>query len=78
MEARYARSWNKANRGINPLNGSDSLNNPDGMDMHADEQLVNWLEYHLKDKLFSMTKQNLDYHSQKTSPRTYPIRHGPD
>ena len=49
-EARYTCSWNKAN-GINPLNGSDSLNNPDGdgydvnMDgsLSLDEQLVNHL-----------------------------------
>ena len=29
-EARYACSWKKDNAGINPLNGSDLLNNPDG------------------------------------------------
>ena len=58
-EARYTCSWNKDNKGINPLNGSDALNNPDGdgydinMDgvLSIDEQLVNWLEYHLKDQI---------------------------
>ena len=58
-EARYTCSWNKDNKGINPLNGSDALNNPDGdgydinMDgvLSMDEQLVNWLEYHLKDQI---------------------------
>ena len=29
-EARYQCSWGRNNRGINPLNGSDALNNPDG------------------------------------------------
>ena len=29
-EARYACSWNLNNRGINPLNGSDAFQNPDG------------------------------------------------
>ena len=58
-EARYTCSWNKDNSGINPLNGSDALNNPDGdgydinMDgiLSLDEQFVNWLEYHLKDQI---------------------------
>ena len=52
-EARYTCSWNKDNKGINPLNGSDALNNPDGdgydinMDgvLSMDEQLVNCLLY---------------------------------
>ena len=47
------------NRGINPLNGSDARNNPDGdgFDVNHDgildlnESLVNWPEYHLKDQL---------------------------
>ena len=55
-EARYQCSWGRNNRGINPLNGSDALNNPDGdgFDVNHDgvldlnESLVNWLEYHLK------------------------------
>ena len=55
-EARYTCSWSKDNSGINPLNGSDYLNNPDGDGYDVDrdgilspeESLVNWLEYHLK------------------------------
>ena len=58
-EARYACSWNKDNAGINPLNGSDYLNNPDGDGydvnrdglLSLDESLVNWLEYHLKSSI---------------------------
>ncbi len=58
-EARYQCSWGRNNRGINPLNGSDALNNPDGdgFDVNYDgvldlnESLVNWLEYHLKDQI---------------------------
>ncbi len=58
-EARYQCSWARNNRGINPLNGSDALNNPDGdgYDVNHDgvldlnESLVNWLEYHLKDNI---------------------------
>ena len=58
-EARYQCSWGRNNRGINPLNGSDALNNPDGdgFDVNHDgildlnESLVNWLEYHLKDQI---------------------------
>jgi hypothetical protein len=55
-EARYTCSWSKDEAGINPLNGSDALNNPDGdgYDVNHDgildleESLVNWLEYHWK------------------------------
>ena len=58
-EARYQCSWARNNKGINPLNGSDALNNPDGdgYDLNhdgvldLDEQLVNWLEYHLKNQI---------------------------
>ena len=58
-EARYACSWNLANAGINPLNGSDALGNPDGdgYDVDGDgilapqEQFVNWLEYHLRSEI---------------------------
>ena len=70
-EARYTCSWNKDNKGINPLNGSDALNNPDGdgydinMDgvLSMDEQLVNWLEYHLKDQIiyFDSTESGMDF-----------------
>ncbi|MBR84639.1 MAG: hypothetical protein CMA85_01675 [Euryarchaeota archaeon] len=58
-EARYTCSWSKDNSGINPLNGSDYLNNPDGDGYDVDrdgilspeESLVNWLEYHLKSSI---------------------------
>ncbi|MDG1535983.1 MAG: hypothetical protein P8Q45_02025 [Candidatus Thalassarchaeaceae archaeon] len=58
-EARYQCTWGRNNQGINPLNGSDALNNPDGdgFDVNHDgvldlnESLVNWLEYHLKDQI---------------------------
>ena len=59
-EARYSCQWLTLNVGINPLNGSDAFNNPDGDGYDANhdgvlqpsEQLVNYLEYHLKDRLF--------------------------
>lgn len=58
-EARYACSWNLNNRGINPLNGSDAFQNPDGdgYDVNGDgnlsieEQFVNWFEYHLRTEI---------------------------
>ncbi len=57
-EARYACGWDIANVGINPLNGSDYFNNPDGDGYDAnhdgvlteDEWFNNWMEYHIKDK----------------------------
>ena len=59
-EAAYSCSWDPSRVGINPLNGSDALNNPDGdgFDINRDgilqlnEAFVNYLEYHLKDDLF--------------------------
>ena len=71
-EARYACSWNKDNSGINPLNGSDYLNNPDGdgYDIDRDgklsleESLVNWLEYHLKSSIL--------YGDQTAAGEAYP------
>ena len=71
-EARYTCSWNKNNAGINPLNGSDHLNNPDGdgYDINNDgvldleESLVNWLEYHLKSEVL--------YGDQSASGMQYP------
>ena len=70
-EARYACNWSPRNSGINPMNGSDSLNNPDGdgFDINndgilsSDEQLVNWMEYYLnKDILYSTsTSSGLTY-----------------
>ena len=58
-EARYSCHWPSENAGINPMNGSDFLNNPDGDGYDANhdgtmelgESLVNWLEYHLKSEI---------------------------
>ena len=57
-EARYACVWDASNVGINPLNGSDYFNNPDGDgydtnhdgELTEDEWFNNWMEYHIKDK----------------------------
>ena len=58
-EARYSCHWPAENSGINPMNGSDSLKNPDGdgFDLNNDgilevgESYVNWLEYHIKSEI---------------------------
>ena len=58
-EARYSCNWPSSNSGINPMNGSDSLNNPDGDGFDAnrngvlelEESFVNWLEYHIKSEI---------------------------
>jgi len=71
-EARYSCNWPSANSGINPMNGSDFLNNPDGDGFDANhdgeldlnESLVNWLEYHLKSEIF--------LHNGTYSGSTYP------
>ena len=72
----------QSKQGINPLNGSDSLNNPDGdgydvnMDgsLSLDEQLVEWLEYRESQIIFDdEAESGLPF---PTTPRTYPIRHG--
>ena len=60
-EALYQCLWDASAVGISPLNGSDAYNNPDGdgFDMNydgvldIDEQFVNYLEFHIKDTLFS-------------------------
>ena len=60
-EARYLSDWQVSNKGINPLNGSDWDKNPDGDGydinhdgiLDLDEQLFNWLEYHLMDGMYS-------------------------
>ena len=65
-EARYQCTWARNNAGINPMNGSDALNNPDGdgFDVNHDgvldlnERLVNWLEYHIKDQIISTEGTN--------------------
>ncbi len=67
-EANYACSWDTSRVGINPLNGSDALNNPDGdgFDINRDgiiqsnEALVNYLEYHLRYDLFD-PENNVDF-----------------
>ena len=54
-EARYTCSWSSAQEGLNPLNGSDGGNNPDGdgYDVNHDgvlqpeEMYTNWMEYHI-------------------------------
>ncbi|MEC8353875.1 MAG: hypothetical protein VXZ47_06010 [Candidatus Thermoplasmatota archaeon] len=67
-EASYSCSWAPSRAGINPLNGSDALNNPDndGFDIDRDgilqinEAFVNYLEYHLRDDLFD-TENPVDF-----------------
>ena len=62
-EARYSCNWPSLESGINPMNGSDYLNNPDGdgFDINLDgiisldESLVNWMEYHLKSEILLET-----------------------
>ena len=58
-EARYSCQWIPSNAGINPMNGSDAFNNPDGdgYDVNRDgiigpdEALNNWMEYHIIDRI---------------------------
>ena len=58
-EARYSCFWPSSNSGINPMNGSDALNNPDGDGFDAnfngvlepEESFFNWLEYHIKSEI---------------------------
>ena len=80
-EARYQCTWGRNNRGINPLNGSDALNNPDGdgFDVNHDgilelnESLVNWLEYHLKDQIIysDSTESGLNFPDNFTTLLTH-------
>ena len=59
-EARGACTWDVSRAGINPLNGSDAFENPDGDGydinhngvIEDNEAFVNWLEYNIKDNLF--------------------------
>ena len=59
-EARGACTWDVSRVGINPLNGSDAFENPDGDGydinhngvIEENEAFVNWLEYNIKDDLF--------------------------
>lgn len=58
-EARYSCSWSADAAGLNPLNGSDALNNPDGDGydvnhngiLELEESLVNWMEFHWKSEI---------------------------
>jgi len=53
-------AWDSSRRGVNPLNGSDAFENPDGDGydinhdgvLSDDEAFVNYLEYHIRDHLF--------------------------
>ena len=66
-EARGACTWDVTRAGINPLNGSDAFENPDGDGydinhngiIEDNEAFVNWLEYHIRDNLFD-GNQSLD------------------
>ena len=70
-EARYSCHWPSSNSGINPMNGSDALNNPDGDGFDAnfngilelEESFVNWLEYHIKSEIFlhNSTQSGINY-----------------
>ena len=59
-EARGACTWDVSRVGINPLNGSDAFENPDGDGydinhngvIEENEAFVNWLEYNIRDDLF--------------------------
>ena len=59
-EARGACTWDVSRVGINPLNGSDAFENPDGDGydinhngvIEDNEAFVNWLEYNIRDDLF--------------------------
>lgn len=58
-EARYSCNWPSSDSGINPMNGSDALMNPDGdgFDVNLngviepEEAFVNWMEYHIKSEI---------------------------
>lgn len=60
-ESKGLCSWDPSRLGVNPLNGSDALENPDGdgYDINHDgvldlnESFVNYLEYHLRSDLFA-------------------------
>ena len=60
-KVRGACTWDVSKVGINPLNGSDLFENPDGDGydinhngvIEDNEAFVNWLEYNIRDKLFS-------------------------
>ena len=59
-ESKGLCSWDPSRQGVNPLNGSDAFENPDGDGydvnrdgvLSPDESFVNYLEYHLRTDLF--------------------------
>jgi hypothetical protein len=66
-ESKGLCNWDPSRKGVNPLNGSDAFENPDGdgYDINrdgiisSDEAFVNYLEYHIRSDLFS-GNQTLD------------------
>ena len=66
-EAERQCTWSPLRIGVNPLNGSDMFENPDGdgYDVNKDgvltpnEMFVNYLEYHIRSGLF-LNNQSLD------------------
>ncbi len=80
-EARYSCYWPAENSGINPMNGSDPLNNPDGDGFDANndgvldqsESFVNWLEYHIKSETLqsSSTDSGLPYPDNYSTQLTH-------
>ena len=60
-ESKGLCSWDPSRVGVNPLNGSDAFENPDGDGydinhdgvLSQDEAFVNYLEYHVRTDLFS-------------------------
>ena len=66
-ESKGLCSWDPSRLGVNPLNGSDAFENPDGDGydvnrdgvLSQDEAFVNYLEYHIRSDLFS-GNQTLD------------------
>ena len=69
-ESKGLCTWDPSRRGVNPLNGSDAFENPDGdgYDVNhdgvltQDEAFVNYLEYHIRTDLFS---GNLTYSGEE-------------
>ena len=76
-EARYSCNWPSSSSGINPMNGSDALKNPDGdgFDVNKngfidqEEAFVNWLEYHMKSEILlqDSTHSGMQYPDNFTS-----------
>ena len=66
-ESKGLCNWDPSRKGVNPLNGSDAYENPDGdgYDINrdgiisSDEAFVNYLEYHIRSDLFN-GNQTLD------------------